>query len=479
MTTPSTTLPKTNDANLVVDKTPPTSGGPFTEPVTPPASTAVTTTTTTPPVTPPVSEFPSNRPPLKDPTFLDPLLLYILCEPRKHDTPNEKRFGEWLIKQLNKMKVKPTIRQNGNITVQVGEGKTLFSSHIDTVHGVKEQTTYGLLYDKDFEQVFLATRPPAANAAKGAKGEYVASCLGADDGAGVWLMLKMIEAKVPGGYVFHRGEECGGLGSKEMVAKEEEWIKQFHACVAFDRKADFEVVYMQGGVTCASNTYTDALCKALTKPSMAIKYQPSNGGSFTDSKNYRGLIGECVNVAVGYYNQHGVDEYLDYGHLYALLDIVKEVKWDELPRQRVPYIAPATTYGNSGSTGYGGYVRDQYKLGYDANGLFVGYGHGEYDSKWDADQAAKKPKKGGKTGGVTPFPTTAGKVGSEKSALKNGFLYTSHLEQMYDSVESINDLMVMFEMAPEETARACMRAIIEGRAAEIKADMLGEKLAGS
>ena len=62
-----------------------------------------------------------------------------------------------------------------------------------------------------------------------------ATCLGADDGAGIYIMLRMIETKKPGLYVFHRGEERGGIGAKATVTKHAEFFKKggYEQCIAF------------------------------------------------------------------------------------------------------------------------------------------------------------------------------------------------------------------------------------------------------
>jgi hypothetical protein len=65
---------------------------------------------------------------------------------------------------------------------------------------------------------------------------------------------------------------------------------------------------------------------------------------FTDTKNYRKLIAECVNVAVGYEDQHSRRESLDFAHLNALLEACCAIDRDP---------AKASDYGYSG--GYGNY----------------------------------------------------------------------------------------------------------------------------
>jgi hypothetical protein len=185
-----------------------------------------------------------------------------------------------------------------------------------------------VFYDENFGHIFLD------------KG--TSNCLGADDGAGIYIMLKMIEAKVPGGYIFHRGEERGGIGANAVLKEDKDFIKKFKACVAFDRPRCDEVIIHQGGSICASEKYGAALAEALNKAG-GFKYATSTRGVFTDSKVYRGVIPECVNIGVGYENQHSTDELQDWKHLEALTKAACTIKWDTLPFTRIPVEEPRYT----------------------------------------------------------------------------------------------------------------------------------------
>jgi len=244
---------------------------------------------------------------------VDEKLITILSWPRGHASGNELDFRVWVKKQLPKY-----TEMAGNIVYDNG-GQTLFSCHMDTVGdhleiGVRKK----LMYDSEMGLITLADDSPG-------------TCLGADDGAGIWLMLEMIKAGVPGAYVFHIGEECGGVGSREMVVQHSQWLKNYDAAVAFDRPHFDEVISHQRGVRCASDKYCLALAAAVS-----LRYRPSDKGVFTDTANYRQLIPECVNLGVGYEMQHGRKECQDWWHLCALRDALLTVKWDKLPIERDP-----------------------------------------------------------------------------------------------------------------------------------------------
>src|SRR3546814_16306749 len=77
--------------------------------------------------------------------------------------------------------------------------------------------------------------------------------LGADDGAGLWIMLGMIAAACPGLYLFHRGEEQGCLGSRWIERHTPELLANIDAAIAFDRAGLGDVITHQSyGRTCSA-----------------------------------------------------------------------------------------------------------------------------------------------------------------------------------------------------------------------------------
>ncbi len=277
------------------------------------------------------------------PTAVDQLLVTILSWPRPHGSAAELRFRGWLAAHLAnptfKAKVSP-VKYLGASSLYVEipspggtKATTLFSCHIDTVdtsifgiletvNGKEVPCVKELTYDPNFGEIALD------------KASTVGSCLGADDGVGVWIMLKMIEAGVPGGYIFHTGEECGGIGSRATLAEHLPILSEYEIALAFDRPHNDEVITHQRGQECASQKCALALCERLNKHGFA--YKPSAKGVFTDTANYRKVIPECFNLGVGYDRQHGYQETLDYAHAAALLEALCHVDWDSLPIDRDP-----------------------------------------------------------------------------------------------------------------------------------------------
>ncbi len=201
------------------------------------------------------------------------------------------------------------------VVVTDPDSKTLFSCHLDTVHRTagRQQITLqdGVITTVDGE------------------------CLGADDGAGVWLLLEMIEAGVPGSFVFTCSEEKGGAGAKYLADNYAEWLSGFSRAVAFDRRGVDSVITHQGMRRCASDTFASALADRLNDSlGESGFYCPDDTGIYTDTAEWTHLIPECTNLSVAYDSEHTSRESLDLTHLLALRDACCTIDWDSLPVAR-------------------------------------------------------------------------------------------------------------------------------------------------
>ena len=209
----------------------------------------------------------------------------------------------------------------GNVFVPVlmEQSSTMFSCHTDTVHP-KPHANYknNLQLDATKNHVFTDGK----------------SQLGADDGTGIWFMLNMIEANIPGLYVFHRDEEIGGMGSTASAEINENYIESLgiKRCIAFDRHYYSDVITHQG-TRCASDAFAKALSKELNV-TPGFTFKPCDTGVFTDSANYTHMIQECTNISVGYWSQHTVKETQDLGFAEKLLGRLLKVNWEALPTER-------------------------------------------------------------------------------------------------------------------------------------------------
>jgi len=234
---------------------------------------------------------------------------------RDYKTQTEGWFVAWL---CNRLPVS-LIDAAGNIYVDLRttpSHRTMFTSHTDSVHssgGVNKVHVDG--------KFWRATQ---------------GSALGADDGSGIAIMCHMIEAGVPGLYVFFRGEERGGVGSSWAAKELPHVFEDLDRAVAFDRAGYYDIITHQSGGRCCSEEFAQALANQLSTE--ASWYLPSSHGVYTDTAEFTSMIPECTNVSVGYKNQHGDMEEQDVEFLWELAQLCTAVDWDNLPTKRDPKV---------------------------------------------------------------------------------------------------------------------------------------------
>ncbi len=245
--------------------------------------------------------------------------LYHACSLRRAaGSVTEGQFVAWLCKRLPVT----LIDEAGNIHVDTRKGpqhRTMFTSHTDTVHR-----------DGGDNPIRLDTSNPKAVVWRASSG----SCLGADDGAGVALMVHMIEAGVPGLFVFFRGEEVGGVGSSWLADNMPQALDGIDRCISLDRAGYGDVITHQAGERCCSDAFADALAGAITTDDFTLAFLPDSTGVFTDSANLTRIVAECTNLSVGYAAQHGDGEWQDVTFLQRLVERLVTVSWDALPVER-------------------------------------------------------------------------------------------------------------------------------------------------
>jgi len=237
---------------------------------------------------------------------------------RPYGSEVEKKFIQ---KYLAPLGFKPD--QDNNQILTIGNRPFLFSSHSDTVH--HDQGSQSVAIDGSS---FLSLSKQALKDGS--------NCLGADDTAGIWLMLEMVKANIAGTYIIHYGEEVGCIGSSALASHNPAFLRQFQAAIAFDRAGYGDVITHQMGRRTCSNAFATTLSEQL-----GGDYQPCDKGMYTDTYEYAHLIPECTNLSVGYFNQHTPNESLDMGFLVALRNsLVHSVDWDSLPIERQPDASP-------------------------------------------------------------------------------------------------------------------------------------------
>ena len=202
--------------------------------------------------------------------------------------------------------------------VIAGDDTTMFTSHLDTADRTQLPTKLLSKIEDGDEYIYTDGT----------------SILGADDKAGVAVMLYMMENKIPGIYYFFIGEERGGIGSRDLASEYSsfDFLKNVKKCVSFDRRKTGSVITSQYGRVCCSNEFATALCKEYNKSGLNLSTDPT--GVFTDSASFIDDISECTNVSVGYNNEHTFREIQNMTYLEKLAKASLKVNWSQLPAVR-------------------------------------------------------------------------------------------------------------------------------------------------
>jgi hypothetical protein len=80
---------------------------------------------------------------------------------------------------------------------------------------------------------------------------------------------------------------------------------------------------------CCSNEFSNSLCEKLNK--FGLKYRQDDTGIVTDSASFMGIIPECTNISVGYFNEHTFKERQNINFLEKLCKAASKIDWESLP----------------------------------------------------------------------------------------------------------------------------------------------------
>ncbi len=253
-------------------------------------------------------------------SILHKTLARALSMMRPHNSEGTKRMTDWLETSARTLPNAMIGRDGaGNLHVDTrlnSANRTLFVAHVDTVH-----------------------RKEGPNKIRKTDTHWHAdgAALGADDGAGVAILMHLLHAGVPAYYVFTQGEECGGIGAKWLSDNWKDGLAKFDRAIAFDRRGIDSVITHQGYGRTASDKFGQALADALNDD-MTLMYLPDSTGVYTDTAEFIDIIPECTNISVGYYSEHSDKESLDIIHFAALAARVALIDWDSLPTDRDPTV---------------------------------------------------------------------------------------------------------------------------------------------
>ncbi len=204
----------------------------------------------------------------------------------------------------------------GNRILACDGSRVMISVHTDTVHKI------GGMQRIAVKRSIARLHPK----------EIISNCLGADDTAGIYAALRMIQAGVKATFIFHRDEEIGGRGSAWLAESYPDWIGKFDICLALDRRGTSDIIVSQWTGDCASSEFAVTLGDELD-----MEHSEADG-IFTDSANYAHLIPECSNLSIGYQREHSPLETLDLGYLEQVIDSLISVDWTRLAVVRDPLL---------------------------------------------------------------------------------------------------------------------------------------------
>lgn len=220
-----------------------------------------------------------------------------------------------LVLDMQKKGVFPKLEKDsfGNYFLKIGNSRTIFASHLDTA--CKDQVKVKHRISK--QQVVTTDGT---------------SILGADDKAGITILLWMIKHNIPGLYYFFIGEEVGCIGSGKLASTYE--LKgKYDRIISFDRRGTNSVITYQSSIRCCSDEFANALVKELNQTKNFF-YKKDDGGVYTDSAEFINQIPECTNISVGYLKEHTHAESQDIYHLNKLAIACLNVNWESLPTKR-------------------------------------------------------------------------------------------------------------------------------------------------
>jgi len=207
----------------------------------------------------------------------------------------------------------------GNYFYQIGESKTLFTTHLDT-------------YSKEYEKVNHIFEEDGFIIRTDGK-----TILGGDNKLGCTILVSMIKDRIPGTYYFFIGEEpilSGGLfGSQKALESNQKFFEKFDRCIAFDRKEYGSIVIRQMGRMCCSIEFAKSVADEFDIK--GIKWDSTKGfGYYTDTAVFMDIIPECTNLSAGGFGEHFTTEWVDLNYTYKVYLAAKELNWEKLPVKR-------------------------------------------------------------------------------------------------------------------------------------------------
>jgi hypothetical protein len=212
-------------------------------------------------------------------------------------------------------KVIPNLKKDsiGNYFINIGESRTLFTSHLD-------------VYSKRYEKVNHVI-------SRGVVKTDETTVLGGDNKNGVLILMYMIRNNIPGNYYFFIGEEgivtgesCNG--STQALTQYPQLFENIDRAIAFDRRGKGSIVVKQRGRMCCSTEFSDALVEEFSENSLPFKKDYAYG---TDSAVFLDVVPEITNISSSGSYEHSFLESTNIKYLKKVAIAATKINWESLP----------------------------------------------------------------------------------------------------------------------------------------------------
>jgi len=196
---------------------------------------------------------------------------------------SEDSMRSFITKFLDERKIPYEIDRYGNIFNTSYKNKVLLNAHMDTVQDSNDAKM----------AKFIRIRGSIL------KGYGV---IGADDKCGIYIILELLKNR-KFNFLFTVQEEVGCIGVQGFLGENKNKLKNVACALTLDRWGDKDIL-------CVDNDYgTEKFQNKLSKIGKDFGYLP-NQGLFCDADYLSEEVSSC-NLAVGYYDHHTKQEYVD------------------------------------------------------------------------------------------------------------------------------------------------------------------------
>lgn len=227
----------------------------------------------------------------------------------------ERAVQTIIIRELDALQIPYRLDEVGNVWARIGEKpRTLFTAHMDCVHNDED-----VLWEIDDKGIMSLQKDCKQRA------------LGADDKAGIAILLHMMNYDVEALYLFTVKEEVGCVGAKHAAKNCPKYINQ---AICFDRKANTSIITSMFNGDCCSKEFTASLIAQFDKQEVFFMDDPT--GSTTDTAQFIDSTLNHTNISAGYLNEHTKLETVDTIFLQKLMEAATCIEWDKLSDVKRP-----------------------------------------------------------------------------------------------------------------------------------------------